>query len=111
LAGESLFNSTEFRRSNEMNKAIITIMTVVLVVGVCNVRAEIIWDSGHHEFSEGSEDFVYMYNDASADISGGIIHEFYMYNNTTADITGGYVSVVLGQDTSSVASISFKELP
>jgi len=85
-----------------MRTVIIIITTVVFVVGVANVQAEIIWDSGHHVYSEGEETWVYMYNDASADIIGGIIHEFYMYNNSTADITGGYVSVVLGQDTSSV---------
>jgi len=77
-------------------------LTFVSILCVCNIQAEIIWDSGHHVYSEGEETWVYMYNDASADILGGIIHEFYMYNNTTADITGGYVSVVLGQDTSSV---------
>jgi len=80
-------------------------VAVVFVMGVCNVPAlyaEIVWDSGHHVYSEGEETWVYMYNDASAEIIGGTIHEFYMYNNTTADITGGHISVVLGQDTSSV---------
>ena len=85
-----------------MRITIITILTVVFVVGVANVQAEIIWDNGHHVYSEGEETWVYMYNDASAEIIGGTIHEFYMYNNTTADITGGHISIVWGQDTSSV---------
>jgi len=84
-----------------MRIVIITI-AFVLSMGAANVQAEIIWDSGHHVFSEGSETYLTMLNDASADILGGIIHEFGMYNNTTADIMGGYISVVLGQDTSSV---------
>jgi len=96
------------------------VFALVSILCVCNIQAEIIWDSGHHIFSEGSEDYVYMYNDASAeivggeidwmymyneafaDITGGQIWELYMYNSTTADISGGYVSILLGQDTSSV---------
>jgi len=78
------------------------ILALVLILCAPNIQAEIIWDSGHHVFSGGFEDFVYMYNDASADILGGIIHEFYMYNNTIADITGGEISIVWGQNTSSV---------
>jgi len=85
-----------------MNKAIITIVTVLLVIGVANVQAEIIWDSGHHIYSEGEETWVYMYNDASAEIIGGTIYEFDMYNNTTADITGGYIGNLLCYDISSV---------
>ena len=81
----------------------VLVMMMVLALGVCgNVRAEITWDSGHHIYSEGSEDYVYMYNEASAEITGGEIWEFYMYNSTTADISGGYVSILLGQDTSHV---------
>jgi len=78
------------------------ILALVSVFCVCNIQAEITWDSGHHIFSEGSEDYVYMYNEASAEIIGGEIWELYMYNSTTADISGGYVSILLGQDTSSV---------
>ena len=77
-------------------------LALVSILCVCNSKAEIIWDSGHHVYSEGEETWVYMYNDASADIIGGTIWEFYMYNSTTADISGGYVSILWGQDISSV---------
>lgn len=58
-----------------MNKAIITIMTVVLVVGVCNVPSlyALVWDSGYHEFTVGYESEIDMFNDATADITGGEI--------------------------------------
>ena len=78
------------------------IFSSLLIFAVGNVQGNLIWDSGHHVYSEGTETFVYMYNDASAEITGGIIHEFYMYNETTAEITGGDISVLLGQDTSHV---------
>jgi len=80
----------------------IFVVLVVVFVGAGSARADLICDSGHHIYSEGSEGFVYMYNDASAEITGGSINEFYMYNNSTADVSGGYISVILGQDTSSV---------
>jgi hypothetical protein len=74
----------------------------ILIVGVIslvgNVQGVLIWDSGDHVFSEGSEDFIEMYNDATATISGGEIWEFYMYDNTTADITGGEIGILLGQN-------------
>ena len=71
-------------------------------MGTIPTQAEITWNSGHHVFSEGSETYVYMYNDASAEISGGYIAEFSMFDDTTADITGGQISVVMGQGSSSV---------
>jgi len=59
-----------------MNKAIITTLIVFLMVGVCNVPslyAELVWDGGYHEFSEGYESEVDMINGATADITGGEI--------------------------------------
>ena len=81
-------------------RTVIIIMTAVSVIGVCNVQAEIVWDSGHHVFSEGSETYVTMLNDASADITGGWIAEFYMLNETTAEVFGGTILQLLCQDTS-----------
>jgi len=70
-----------------MTKAIITIITVLLVVGVCNVPslyAELLWDGGYHEFSEGFEG------------------EIDMINGATANIVGGEIGMLLCWDTSSV---------
>ena len=87
-----------------MKKTVLVMM--VVLAGFCgSVRGEIIeitWDEGHHIFNEVGHYFVYMYNDASADIIGGTIDEFYMYNETTVDVTGGSISAMLVEDTSSV---------
>ena len=83
-------------------RTVIIIIAFVLAMGMANVQAEIIWDSGHHVFSEGSETYVTMLNDASADITGGWIWEFHMLNDTTADITGGEIGQLLCYDTSEV---------
>jgi hypothetical protein len=89
-----------------MSSKIISLRWVLYFLLIClfvqTSKAEITWDSEHHVYSEGEETWVYMYNDASAEITGGIIEEFYMYNQTQADITGGDIGVLLGQDTSSV---------
>ena len=85
-----------------MKRVILFIISTSLIVTTGNVKGDITWDSGHHVFTEGSETFVNMFNDASAEISGGYIAEFSMYDNTTADITGGQISILWGQGSSSV---------
>ena len=85
-----------------MRKVILLLIGALLTVASGNVEGAITWDSGHHVFTEGSETFVNMFNDASAEISGGYIAEFSMYDNTTADITGGQISILWGQGSSSV---------
>ena len=55
----------------------ITISIVVLfVIGTFNVPAlyaDLVWDGGYHEFSEGLEGEIDMINGATADITGGEI--------------------------------------
>ncbi len=84
-------------------KAHVFVLLIIMLAGVPTAWADLIWDSGHHVFSGGSEDSVEMYLEATAEITGGWIGEFYMYNNTVADVTGGEIQVLLGQDTSSVS--------
>jgi len=84
-------------------KTKITLMLVLfLAMTSAQTQADQTWDSGHHVFSEGHEGYIYMYNDATADITGGSVNEFFMYDNTSADISGGYIGVLLGQNTSEV---------
>ena len=66
-------------------KTQIYILLAVVSILVCNVRADLIWNSGHHVFSGGSEDSVEMYLEATAEITGGWISELRTYDNTLAD--------------------------
>ena len=75
---------------------------VILMMTCCNVRGDLIWDSGYREYSAGDEQWVYMYNDASVDITGGSIDELYMYDDTSAKVTGGEVGILWGQGNSSI---------
>jgi len=84
-------------------KTKITLMLVLfLVIASAQTQAELIWDSGHHVFSEGREGDIYMLNDATADIIGGSIGEIRMYDSTSADISGGNISILWGQNESEV---------
>ena len=99
-----------------MRIVIITIVTVLLVVGVCNVPAlyaDLVWDGGYHEFSEGYEWEVWLLNDATADITGGEIGQLLCYDtseifvyepgeidllrpndSSTANVYGGDINVI-----------------
>ena len=84
-------------------KTQIFILIVVVSIVVGNVQGLLIWDSGDHVFSEGTEDFIEMYNDATATITGGEIWEFYMYDNTAAAFSGGRVIQILCHNNATVS--------
>ena len=81
-------------------KTQIFILLAVVSILVCNVRADLIWDSGHHELTEGSHTFVEMYDQATANIIGGWIAELLMYDETSVIVEGGEImSLVFGGQT------------
>ena len=43
----------------KMNLALI--MGIALCMSMSPVKADLIWDSGHHDYGEGDETWVYMY--------------------------------------------------
>jgi len=57
---------------------------VISTFDVPSLYADLLWDGGYHEFSEGVEG------------------EIDMINGATADITGGYISILRCLDTSAV---------
>jgi len=67
-------------------RRVIIIIAVVLAMGMANVQAEIVWGSGHHEFSEGFEGEVWLLNDATADITGGEIGALLCYDTSSVDV-------------------------
>ncbi len=81
-------------------KTQIFILLIIMFAGVPTVWADLIWDSGHREYSEGNETWVYMYNDASVDVTGGWISELRLYNNTLAAVNGGSLGAILSYDQS-----------
>jgi hypothetical protein len=71
-------------------------MVLFAVVGA--VRADLIWDSGHSEYSAGNQTRAYMYNEATVGISGGWIGELRMFNDTHAAVNGGSLGAILTYD-------------
>lgn len=81
-----------------MNKyAFLVAMFLFMISGFAG--AEITWDSGHREYSEGRETWVYMHNDASVDVTGGWIGELNMFDDTATKVTGGEVGIIWGGGT------------
>ena len=78
----------------------IFILLVVVSVGAGSARADLIWDSGHHIYSEGSEGFVTVNNDATATITDGSIHWLTGNNQSRLTLTGGTVTNLMMNDTS-----------
>ena len=81
-------------------KTRIFILLMVVFAGVPTVWGDLIWDSGHHEYSEGDEGFVTVNNDATATITGGSIHWLTGNNRSELTLNGGTVTNLMTNDTS-----------
>ena len=68
-----------------MKKIILILMVILMFFSASQVEA-LVWDSGHHEFSEGFEGEVWMLNDATADITGGGIGALLCYDTSSVDV-------------------------
>ena len=112
-----------------MRIVIITI-AVVLVIGTFNgpgLYADLVWDGGYHEFSEGYEWEVWLLNDATGDITGGEIgqllcwdtSEVFVYepseidllrpnDSSTANVYGGTINglFTLGDSVTNIYEVS-----
>jgi len=67
-------------------KQIIVVQVLFFSFSLASAQAVLVWDGGHHEFTAGIEDEVYMYNAATADISGGHISALVLYDTCMLDI-------------------------
>lgn len=78
-------------------------LALVSILCVCNVQAQIVWDGGYHEFSEGYEAEIGMINGAIADITGGEIGQLLCYDTSSVRLyESGYVDFMKAIDSSSV---------
>jgi len=78
---------------------------VVLTMPVCNVQAEITWDGGYHEFSEGYEWEVWLLNDATGDITGGEIGQLLCWDTSEVFVYEPSVIDLLRPNDSSTANV------
>jgi hypothetical protein len=73
-----------------VTKEIITILTVIILCGVCHVQADIVWDSGHHEIFDGDVYWeIWMENDATADMWGGDVYQLGTFDSSNFSMYGG----------------------
>ena len=115
-------------------RIVIVTIAVVLVIGTFNgpaLYADLVWNGGYHEFSEGYEWEVWLLNDATGDITGGEIGQLLCYDTSevfvyepseidlikpfesaTVNIYDGTITTVLAEDSSntSIYSASLAEI-
>jgi hypothetical protein len=91
-----------FRESSRwLTPEIITILAVVMLFGVCPVKADTVWISGHHEIFDGDVyGEIWMYNDATADMFGGDVSKLELFDVTVIDILGGEMDILRTHDNS-----------
>jgi hypothetical protein len=73
---------------------------IVLCV-VCPVRADTVWDSGHHEIVDGDVyGELYLENDCTLDILGGDIYRLAAYNTTVTNWYDGQMDALWARNDS-----------
>ncbi|MCX5636063.1 MAG: PEP-CTERM sorting domain-containing protein [Planctomycetota bacterium] len=76
---------------------------MITLLGVCPVKADIVWTSGHHEVANGDfYDVIRMRNNATLDILGGEIHELYVKDLNIIDMYAGLLGIVVSSPESKV---------
>lgn len=81
-----------------VKKEIITILIVIILCGVCHVRADTVWDSGHHEIFDGDVYWeIWMHNDATADMWGGDVYQLGTLGSSRFSMFGGTMDILLGR--------------
>ncbi len=82
-----------------MKTKVFTILAVVMLFGVCPVRAATWWDSGHHIVTDGDVyDEIFMSNYATADVLGGQILKLETLDFSSAGIFGGEMDGLWSND-------------
>jgi hypothetical protein len=91
------------KSSRWLTPKILTILAVIMLLGVCPVRADTVWTSGHHEILAGETyGEIWLENDATADMFGGDVFQlgaldtsrFSMFAGTMDRLMVRYNSIV-----------------
>jgi hypothetical protein len=74
-----------------VTKEILTILAVIMLLGVCPVRADLVFDSGYNVFDDSYPYYneVWVINDAHLDVLGGAIGKLELMNYATSNIYNG----------------------
>lgn len=86
-------------------KKVITILIVLSIFFTVSQVEALVWDGGHHEFSEGIEGEILMINGATADITGGQIGILWGQDSSSVDVYAGSEIDLLRPNDSSTANV------
>jgi len=88
-----------------MKTKLFTILAALMFFGVCTVKADTVWTSGHHEIYDGDVyGEIWMYNDCTLDIFGGDIGRLATFDMTLTNWHGGSM-IELWMNDNSIANI------
>jgi hypothetical protein len=63
---------------------------------VCPVRADTVWDSGHHEILDGETyNEIWLLNDATADMLGGDVFQLGTLDTSRFNMFGGTMDILM----------------
>jgi len=81
-------------------KTKLSTILIVLMLGVCTAKADLVFDSGYNIFDDSYPyyDEVFVENDAILDFTGGEIGKLEGRNNCSINITGGIMSQLWSGD-------------
>jgi len=83
-------------------KEILIILAVVMLLGVCPVKADLVFDHGYNTFNSSYPGEVWVINDAILDVLGGEIGKLETTNFATANLYGGDIDWLWTDDGSVV---------
>jgi len=87
-----------------IRKKIKIILAVVMLLGVCPVRAGVWWESGHLEINEGDiyDGELFIIDYGSVDMFGGIVGKLETWDYSIGNIYGGQIDWLFTKDSSIV---------
>lgn len=77
-------------------KKILTILAVVVFLGVCPVKADTVWETGHHEIFDGDVyGEIWMLNDSTADMLGGDVFQLGALDASRFNMFAGMMDILM----------------
>jgi hypothetical protein len=69
-----------------------------MLAAACQVQADTVWESGHHEINDGDVyGEIWMYNDCTADMWGGDVFQLGALDSSKFNMFGGTMDILIGR--------------
>jgi hypothetical protein len=90
-------------REGRNSAKIFLIAALFICIMLQPLKADIVWESGHHEIIDGDiYTEIWIYNDATADMFGGDVYKLETFDITAFDMFTGVMDILDVHDNSSI---------